>query len=275
MRILVSGGSGRIGTLLVAALVANGHQVINIDIAIHGALDFSKLTATDYLGFDCVVHLAANTSVQVCQKNPSEAVRNNIETTHKAIEIAELNGCPILFLSTAAVYGEDHSAPIYQTKSVYGTTKMLSEMLINNASVPYCIMRLFNVIMFDMVGLALIPTVQKALLQSRSIRVSGNGSSTRDFISVDSVVALMIDVIEKKKFYREVYDVGSGRETSIIEVVSQLMTSFKTKVCMIRQPRPSHDIHRSVADTRAIRLLCPDVEILGFYDALPRLTMIQ
>ena len=235
MRILVSGSSGRIGSLLVPELEELGNSIIGVDIVGSPLEDFATIDTNKFSDIDCVIHLAATVSVEDCENDPDSAVHNNMYTTKSAIEIAKSNNCPLLFTSTAAVYGKTGKTPT----SVYGATKLLSEVAIKESGVPYSILRLFNVITFDKEGGALIPSIQRAIDSSNPIEIQGDGHSTRDFISIYSVIDLVIDIIQGSKFKNDTYDVGSGEEVSVNSVVLMRSKQSRPDIFDMRRRAPA------------------------------------
>jgi nucleoside-diphosphate-sugar epimerase len=150
MKILVTGSEGLIGTKLCRQLVAEGHEVVKVDVKLnfhhelgesrHGLLSLMTRKA-DY---DGIVHLAAMTRVAACEKDAFKAVEYNVGATDAALTAAmgvqDMNKRPwVLFTSSREVYGDvgdndcvDESQPI-RPINVYSRTKALGEDLVRAA----------------------------------------------------------------------------------------------------------------------------------------------
>lgn len=132
MRILLTGGSGDLGTLLSAALLEGGHEVANIDMAeprVKGT-DFTKGSILDretlakaMQGADCVVHIAAWHGIHENEgtKTAAEFHDLNVTGTFNVLEAAAQAGVKkFVFLSSTSIDNEN---------SIYGHTKILGEAM--------------------------------------------------------------------------------------------------------------------------------------------------
>jgi UDP-glucose 4-epimerase len=157
MRILVTGGTGYVGSHVCVDLIAAGHDVVVVDnlansrydvldriAAIagkrprflcldirHGALLRAALRA---YRFDGVAHLAGMRSTEESMREPSDYYRSNVAGTANVIDAA--SGCPFVLSSSASVYGDvagvaDEDRPPAPT-SAYGRSKLAAEMLVRD-----------------------------------------------------------------------------------------------------------------------------------------------
>ncbi|RMD58541.1 NAD-dependent epimerase/dehydratase family protein, partial [Candidatus Woesearchaeota archaeon] len=182
VKIFVTGGAGFIGSHLIDALLALGHQVKCYDdyssgtptnlprdenLTLRGANIITKKTfdkfdgkkaiyKAPYLeremsGYDIVYHLAAFVNVPLSIKHPEHTRRVNVTGTQKVIESARKNNIKrIVFASTAAVYGNHPELPKTEDsptdpQSPYAETKLEAEKLIENSNLEYIILRFMNV----------------------------------------------------------------------------------------------------------------------------------
>jgi UDP-glucose 4-epimerase len=149
MRVVVTGGAGYIGSVVVEALVADGHDVAVIDHLRKGHRDavvdaatfveadlLNRRLVTDRLrAFKCdaVIHLAAYSLVGESMTAPGRYYTNNVVAGLALLEAMREAGVPrIVFSSTAAVYGEPAKQPIEETDPTaptnpYGETKLAFE----------------------------------------------------------------------------------------------------------------------------------------------------
>lgn len=151
MRILVTGSGGMLGSALVPTLVQGGHSVVATDIDVSnpqpwgpdgpalGRLDVTSPgaidAAIDRFEPDFVAHLAAETSLEVCELDPDGSMLTNATGTEHAALAARRAGLPIAYISTAGVFdGEkvgfyderDEPNPI----NVYGASKLRGEQFV-------------------------------------------------------------------------------------------------------------------------------------------------
>jgi UDP-glucose 4-epimerase len=149
MRVLVTGGAGYIGSVLTEALLAAGHAVVVYDNLSKGYRDAvpeaaafvhaDLLDAADLrdtfatLGVEAVVHMAADSLVGESVTSPGKYYRNNVQGGLALLEAMREAGVhPLVFSSSAAVYGEPTKQPIEETDATaptnpYGETKLALE----------------------------------------------------------------------------------------------------------------------------------------------------
>ena len=149
MRVLVTGGAGYIGSVVTEALLVRGHAVVVYDNLAKGhrdavpegaafvhadLLDAGALRDTlATFGVEAVVHMAADSLVGESVTNPGKYYRNNVQAGLALLEaMCEARVQPLVFSSTAAVYGEPARQPIEETDvtapmNPYGETKLALE----------------------------------------------------------------------------------------------------------------------------------------------------
>jgi len=149
MRVLVTGGAGYIGSVVSEALLAGGHAVIVYDNLAKGhrdavpegaafvhadLLDTATLRDTfGAFGVEAVVHMAADSLVGESVTNPGKYYRNNVQGGLALLDAMQEAGVqPLVFSSSAAVYGEPAKQPVEETDATaptnpYGETKLALE----------------------------------------------------------------------------------------------------------------------------------------------------
>ena len=144
MRIVITGAGGQLGTALQAALA--GHQLIALDRA---TLDIGAPHARDALLAlfpEVVIHSAAMTDVDGCERDPDEAYRvNALGAKHAAEACAELNA-GLVYVSTDYVFDGAKGAPYVEDDetnplSVYGRTKLEGERFVRAIAPRYYVVR--------------------------------------------------------------------------------------------------------------------------------------
>jgi len=149
MRILVTGGAGYIGSVVTEQLINDGHQVVVYDNLYKGHRDAivakAEFVRGDLLEADrlrqtlkdsrieAVIHMAADSLVGESVEQPAKYYRNNVAAGLVLLDAMRDSGVTkIVFSSTAAVYGEPESQPIFETAptnptNTYGETKLAFE----------------------------------------------------------------------------------------------------------------------------------------------------
>ena len=286
MKVLVTGGAGFIGTHLVRKLLSEGHEPVVVDNLFRGneknLPDSVRLIIMDIRSpeifslfrrekFDAVVHLAAQTSVNISMKAPVFDAQENIFGTLNILEALKDTAIKrFVFSSTAAVYGdiqekdlpvsEDH---ILQPTSFYGLSKLTTEKYIDvyNATcgLDYVILRFANVFgefqRSDSEG-GVISIFSKQVSSSSmcgggggGICIFGNGKQTRDFVYVADVVSAISLALTTNK-PNTVYNISTQTETSINQLISLFSRVAKKNVELKYLPERTGDIYRSILSNR-------------------------
>jgi UDP-glucose 4-epimerase len=282
--ILVTGGSGFIGTHLCRRLVAAGHRVCNLDLLApttstgaqfyQGDVCDSEIVQKLCQGVDAILHLAAIASVPVCEASPLESYRTNLLGTAVVLDAAAKQGRKprVVFASSAAVYGKSSIATNQEDgagmslQSIYAAQKFGSEQMLNlfqvNQSVPCVVFRFFNVY-----GPGQDPKSQysgvislfaDAIQKGKNIRLFGDGTQSRDFISVYDIVRafeLALSLPEEKCDSLPI-NLASGSSITIRELAELMQKLAKKKVEVALAPARAGDIlHSGASVERAKRLL--------------------
>ena len=254
MRTVVTGGAGFIGSNLVDALVAGGHEVTVVDdlssgkeanlrdaLAAGAELEVADIrdaaAMRDLIAAarpDAVVHLAAQVDVRVSLRDPAYDARTNVEGTINVLEAARLAGVRrLVFASTGgAIYGETDVVPTPesvhpQPMAAYGQSKYCSEAYLGLYERLYGIstlaLRFGNVYgpRQDPHGEAGVVAIFCGLLRSATRpKVYGSGEQTRDYIYVADLVGAIATAVEGTA--TGTINLGTEEETSVLRIVSLL-----------------------------------------------------
>lgn len=234
MRVLVTGGSGFIGTHLVRRLVARGDEVSIVDLepprvggvdAVIGDLrDRGVVEAALKDGVDAVVHLAAITSVLLSKNDPDSCFRTNVLATEYLLEQARTTGCRRFVLASSnAVIGDVGRAKIDEGMALrpltpYGATKAAAEMLLSAYSASYGLtsasLRFSNIYGAGMqVKDSVVARLMRAALAGGGIDIYGDGEQIRDYLYVtDACAAIELALTLEAS---ATLSIGSGESVSM------------------------------------------------------------
>jgi UDP-glucose 4-epimerase len=275
--VLVTGGAGFIGSHVAEALVARGKDVVVLDDLSSGKRENlpegAELVEGDirepqdelFAGVkpDVCFHLAAQADVRVSVARPEHDARINVIGTLNLLEAAREHGTQLVFSSTGgAIYGEcDGPAPENaprQPLAPYGTSKLAGEEYLATYNrlhgTKHVALRYGNVYgpRQDPHGEAgVVAIFFKRFLSGEQPKVFGDGKQTRDYVYVVDVVRATLAAAERDG---GVYNVGTGRETSVVELfdLCRRVAGKGDVEPEFAPPRPG-ELQRSVLDvSRAV-----------------------
>ncbi|MDQ0189242.1 NAD-dependent epimerase/dehydratase family protein [Alicyclobacillus cycloheptanicus] len=274
MKVLVTGGSGLIGTATTQALLAEGHDVVNVDreptrVAVrHYNLDVADAVAVREIFEkehpDAVLHLAAQISVPSSVADPLRDMHDNIQGALSVFEAARHTGTRrVVLASSAAVYGNGAVPPIteevpLEPNSPYGVSKVAGELYLRGfyrEFFTYAVLRYGNVYgpqQSYQSGAVIAKMVHDALTE-QCIHVDGDGTQERDFVHVRDVAHLNVLVLTNPQSF--VANVGSGRPVQIMDIVRVIREELGQSVTVQHHPTRPGDIHASYYDAARIQRL--------------------
>jgi UDP-glucose 4-epimerase len=279
VRAIVTGGAGFIGSHVVDALVARGDEVAVVDSLVHGKEENVSSGATlhvqdireplddlfDAVRPEAVFHLAAQADVRVSVERPVEDAAVNVLGTVRVLEAARRHGAQVVFSSTGgAIYGERDEAATEDAPceplSPYGTAKLAAEEYIHSYNRLYgtrhIALRYGNVYgpRQDPHGEAgVVAIFLGALARGERARIFGDGLQTRDYVYVGDVARATTSTVGQDQ---GVYNVGTGRETSVVELYELCARVAGSDAEPEHAPARLGELRRSFLDpTRAAREL--------------------
>ena len=275
---MVTGGAGFIGRHLVAKLLDDGHEITIFDnfsssykndityllesgvsLVTGDILDYDLLLKS-ISSHDFVIHLAAQTSVSESIANPKTTVDIIVNGTVNVLKsCVKTNVKNLIFSSSAAIYGNSLDTLISENSqlsplSSYGASKLVAEYNLHVFSKFFglnCIsLRLFNVYgNGQSTNTGVIRKFLKNISEEAPLEIFGDGTQTRDFVHISDVIQAFycaIRNIEAK--HGNVYNIGSGKATSINELASLLLSSKGKDLQLIHKPTLEGEIKDSKAD---------------------------
>ena len=242
-RVLVTGGSGFIGRHVVAALLADGHQVTVVDRmpygdpAVHevtGELEDSAVRHQAVTaGTDAVIHLAAETSVLGSVQRPALVHRVNVDVTAALLELCRERDVPTFVqASSNAVVGActetmTEGVPLAPL-TPYGATKAAAEMLLSGYAGAYGlrtpVLRLTNVYGPGMHHKdSFVPRLMRAAADGTGVQVYGDGLQRRDLVHVADVARAF--ALAAATWPGGPVIIGSGSSLTVLDLVEAARTA--------------------------------------------------
>ena len=272
MKILITGGSGFIGSHLVEHYHDRAEVVVldslrsgyrqNLDGLRH---HFIEGCVTDRLavdaamnGCDFVFHLAAMVSVPESMAQPRECAKINVIGLLNVLEAASAAGVKkLVFASSAAVYGDNPSVPkiesmLPEPKSPYAITKLdgefYLEMFQREGKLQTASLRFFNVFgpRQDPKGAyaAAVPIFIEKALRQEAIAIFGDGEQTRDFIFVKDIVHALAFAAETPAV-TGTYNAGYGQQITINELAREIIAAAGSSSKIQHLPDRPGDVKHS------------------------------
>lgn len=280
MKVLVTGGAGFIGSHVVDRLVQEGHEVVVVDNLSTGkrrnlnrAVRFCKMDIQSWRlervfrneRPHIVMHLAAQMDVRKSVEDPVFDAQVNILGMLNVLQQAVRHGVrKVVFSSSGgAIYGEQEIAPasefhVTRPLSPYGISKLCGEQYLSYyqrvSGLQVVNLRYANVYgpRQDPDGEAGVVAIfiQKLLNNEQAI-IYGNGRQTRDFVYVEDVVEANLAVMSQE--IQGTYNVGTGQETSINDLLRLLITHTNSTCKEVHGPARKGEQARSVIDSMKLR----------------------
>lgn len=251
-KILVTGGTGFIGSHLVEALIDRGDHVTVLDnfstgkrgkiadyknqlpsTLVKGDIMDSGLVQDLIQDCDQVYHLAAVVGVKNVFEHPLKTLDINILGTNNVLKLAALAGKKVLFTSSSEAYGSSgagryseylssHIDPVsVNFRSVYGLSKLVGEQIAltmhAQLGLKVVVGRLFNTIgprQLPDYGMV-VPRFVEQAIKGEALLLYGGGKQTRTFIDVRDTVRALILLMDSKNGEGEVFNIGGNRPISI------------------------------------------------------------
>ena len=283
MRILVTGGAGFLGAALANRLAAEGHSVLVLDDLSNGdatrldsRISFTKgdvdsvpLLWSLLQDVDCVYHLAARVSVPQSILYPREYTRVNVGGAVSLMEAMRDTGAGrVVFTSSGAVYGRQARQPVSEDDTPhpdtpYAVSKLSAEQYIHTIGELWGLetvaLRIFNAFgpgqSLPVSHAPVVPRFLQQAMTGGSIIIFGDGKQTRDYVYVDDAVNALVAALTAEGINRTVINVGSGRETSVIDLVSNIERVTGRPINIITNAQKGGGVPRLQANIERARKL--------------------
>jgi UDP-glucuronate decarboxylase len=271
MKILITGGTGFIGSNLCENLLKKGNEVICLDNNFTGNLcnveKFRKNQNFMYIYHDIlnpieiegeideIYHLACPASPPKYQIDPIYTSKVCYIGTLNVLNFAKRKNAKVLFSSTSEIYGEPEISPQNEKyrgnvntlgiRSCYDEGKRIAETLMMDFNRKYNvktrIVRIFNTYgkNMDKTDGRVVSNFINQALKNEDITIYGNGTQTRSFCYIDDLICGMIKVM--KSDYTLPINIGNTHEITIKEFAKKVIQLTKSKSKIINLPLPEDD----------------------------------
>ena len=282
MKILITGGSGFIGSRLAIELSGKGHEVTILDPAplpdrLRDApglghdgisiLDEGLLSAFQRAGPEVVYHLAVGLPVRESVNRPLEDAELNVLGTLRVLEACRASGVrKVVFASSGvAVYGRPERLPTRETHatrplSPYGASKLAAEQYVTLYSdlhgLDYTILRFASVYgpgQTTASGAGAVSIFAEMLLRGEAPRIFGDGSKTRDYVYVDDAVGALSASLEGGT--NSILNIGRGAPITDLEVFLTVAGAVGTATHPEMTPERPGDVQHLYLDSSRARAL--------------------
>jgi len=280
-RFLVTGGAGFIGSHLVEALLREGHTVRVLDDLSSGhrknlpqQAEFTEADVTDpeavdraFDGVDGCFHLAAIASVRRSHSEWLRTHKVNLTGTINVFDQARPSRrgreIPVVYASTAAVYGNCGNVPVDEESpaaplSAYGADKHACELHARIAGaihgVPTVGLRFFNLYGPRQDPLSpysgVISIFAERLLRGAPVEIFGDGEQARDFTYISDGIRALRQAMRAATTRALVFNVCTGRVTSIAGLAQIMAGLCRTELVVHHRPPRCGEVRISVGDPR-------------------------
>jgi UDP-glucose 4-epimerase len=282
VRIIVTGGAGFIGSHIVEAYLAAGHDVLVLDslwehgggrrINVPERASFVHMDVRDenitriFKEFkpEVVSHHAAQHSVAISSRDPKYDADVNVMGMLNVLENSVKAGVKkVLFASSGAIFGTPEKFPINEAtpqrpSSPYGITKMVTEHYLRfykqEKGLDFTALRYGNVYgpRQDPNGEAgVISIFIGKFLKNEGVRIDSDGEQTRDYVYVKDVAQLNVAALEKGS--GQCYCIGTGVKTSVNELYRSLVHISGFEAPITAAPRRPGDARDAQFDSSLAR----------------------
>ncbi|HWG41193.1 MAG TPA: SDR family oxidoreductase [Gemmataceae bacterium] len=281
---LVTGGAGFIGSHLVEALVQQGRRVRVLDDfstglranlghiqsapeIIEGDVADAATVERAMNGVGVVFHLAALASVQRSVEAPGDTHRVCATGTLNVLDAARRAGVRrVVYAASSSAYGipagdvQTERDPI-QALSPYSAAKLAGELYMQSFTATYGLetvrLRFFNIFgprqRADSPYSGVIALFTAALTAGRTPIIFGDGLQSRDFTFITDLVQALTHAAVVPGVSGQVYNIGTGRSTSVLDLVAALNRQLGTDIAPQLAPARAGDVRHSRADISAAR----------------------
>lgn len=296
---LVTGGAGFIGSHLVQRLLQDGFRVRVLDdlstgrranlagleeriVLVNGSIVDAETTRRAVSGCELIFHLAALPSVQRSVENPAATHAVCATGTFTVLDAARSLGVRrLVYAASSSAYGDTPGSVRRETDAInplspYAAAKLAGELYCRSFTKVFGLetvrLRFFNIFgprqVADSPYSGVIPIFAKAMREGRAPRIDGDGLQSRDFTYVDNAVEALVRAASAPAASGNVYNIGAGGSTTLLELVKQLNIILGTRLTPAHGPSRPGDVRHSQADIALARRELGYEPVVSFAEGL-------
>ena len=294
-KVAVTGGAGFIGSNLTHRLISEDFDVLVVDDLSTGLLsnvdqknsEFHHISITNpdalknaLKGCETIFHLAARGSVPRSIKNPVATHEVNATGTLNVLEAARANGAHVIFSSSSSVYGRNMQLPKDESMwlgpmTPYAASKLSAESYVQAYASAYgvstTLLRFFNVFgprqRPDHEYAAVLPKWIWLAMQGDPIDVYGDGTASRDFTYIDTVLDIAMTAMKEKVVTQGAMNLAYGNRIFLNDTIQMLKKHFPN-LQVNYKPERLGDVKESQNDPVLLKKLFPSIQPKPFEVAL-------
>jgi nucleoside-diphosphate-sugar epimerase len=288
LRFLVAGGSGFVGSHVCRRLLDTDHEVVCVDNLVTGrrenVADLEERAGFSFLEADVtelrpgmlpgeppevILHLASPASPVDYDRLPLETLAVNSAGTWRLLEVADLAGARLVYVSTSEVYGDPLVHPQPETywgnvdpigpRSCYDEGKRFGEALVTSfrreRGIRAAIVRVFNTYgpAMRLDDGRVVPEFLAAALAGRPLPIQGDGSQTRSYMYASDLVEGLLRVALDAEADGQVLNIGNPEEVTVLELARRLLEVVGSAVGTTSIPGRPGDPQRRCPDISRMR----------------------
>jgi len=245
--ILITGVAGFIGRYVAQQFAEAGWQIAGLDKVPPDPTLRKKLSRYDQIDLpsstlsvllqqvqpQTCVHCAGPSSVDLSMRDPAADFNASIPITFDLLDSLRIYApeCRLIYLSSAAVYGNPDLLPIKEDQSPhpispYGFHKLICEQICSEFVRVYglraAVVRIFSAYGVNLRRQVLWDICRKALTEE-VLNLRGTGNETRDFIHVQDVARAIYILVNQAPFCGEIYNLANGVETTVRQLAGMVL----------------------------------------------------
>lgn len=287
MKVLVLGGSGFLGNNIVKEFSKNHDEVISFDL--HHESIFENVSYIDGNVFtddifkiidkcDCIIYAVCTIRTNNCDETFKNAYRNDFIKGVEIFEYCSIHKKKVIYLSSGGtVYGDPDVIPTDELQplrpiSHYGVLKVALENAAHVFNNKYGL----NILSARIAnpygpgqdykkGIGFIDAILRKSLNSEEITIFGDGSIVRDYIYVEDVARILVDMAHSPFNFEEI-NIGTGVGTSqneIIDIFKEL--GYNSKV--VYTDKRGFDVKKNILDIKRLKSVYKD-ELVNLRDGI-------
>jgi nucleoside-diphosphate-sugar epimerase len=296
-KVLVTGGSGFVGSHLVKKLLNDGHEVaittkydsVYENIRLFNIWNSIKVIECDLRYSNTikkindfnprvVFHLAAYNDVKGSFDNYGDSLETNLAGTANLLENLKKYD-QFIYISSSEVYGHQETNSLFVETmrpfpiSPYSIGKysgeLYAQMHMRQLKKPIKILRPFNIFGESQSTKAVIPELIKKFLNNQTVKIT-KGKQTREFNYVANTVDLLISAAKEKSFFNQIVNISDGQEISIKNLAKDIkrLSQSNAELIVGGLPERKTEIHRMKASIKKMKEKISTKKLVSFEEGL-------